>query len=141
MNRQHINLFRFFFACIDLLALNFIHLVLMVLMQRLPNLNTPQYTLLFITTNMIWLCSAYFSGIYINDKHINFERFAKRTMQTFLLFVSLTLLFIFIYKFHYSRLFVLISFVSFGMILLTGRTIFICGIGYINNKKVSAKRS
>ncbi len=140
MNTRYTNLFRFFFAFLDLSALNLIHITLMFLMEQVPVATDRYYMLFFMITNIVWLGCAYFTALYINDKVLSFERFAKRTVQSFLLFMMIILLFIFLYDYNYSRLFVILSFTGFGITLLVSRIFFILGGGYLRNKEQFNKK-
>ncbi len=124
------NLFRFFFAVMDLLALNAVHLLLIMMMDRV-NANNFEYVLLFLVNNMVWLISAYLNAVYINDANFDFERFAKRSLSAFALFSILMLLFFFLHNYAYSRLFVMLSFTGFGLTILMTRVLFLLTSFYI----------
>lgn len=141
MNITYTNLFRFFFALVDFLAINIIHLTLLLNLNRVNNSTSQKYTILFIMSNIAWLACAYITGLYINDQFINFERFAKRTLQAFTLFITSLLLFLFLYNFNYSRLFVSLNIIGIGLELLITRILFIWGVTYFGkqerfNKKI-----
>jgi putative colanic acid biosynthesis UDP-glucose lipid carrier transferase len=141
MNITYNKFFRFFFALIDFLAINIIHLALLLNLNRVHGNNSQKYTILFIVTNIAWLSCAYLTGLYVNDDFFNFERFAKRTVQAFALFITSILLFIFLLNFNYSRLFVSLNVIGIGIVLLLSRIIFIWGIEYFGkqerfNKKI-----
>ena len=87
MNKTYTNLFRFFFALIDFLAINIVHLILLLNLSRVHGINSEKYTILFVISNIAWLGSAYLSGLYINDQFFNFERFAKLTFRAFAFFI------------------------------------------------------
>jgi putative colanic acid biosynthesis UDP-glucose lipid carrier transferase len=125
MNSRYTNLFRFFFVCIDLLALNLVHTVLMLNFHRIPENGERAYGLLFLVGNMVWLMSAYSVSLYIEDAQPGVYRFAKRTVKAFMLFAICILMFAFLYHYPYSRLFILISFISFFFFLMTTRIIMI----------------
>jgi len=122
MHNRYTNLFRFFFAFLDLLAINIVHLVFSFSMTRINRFGY-EYMLLFIVFNMMWLASAYFNALYISDSHYNFERFAKRSAKTFIMFGGIIMLFIFIYHFNYSRLFVGLNLLGIGITILITRTL------------------
>jgi putative colanic acid biosynthesis UDP-glucose lipid carrier transferase len=124
MHNRYVNLFRFFFAFMDLFALNSVHLVLSFLMARVRGLEF-NYLLLFLITNMDWLASAYINAVYINDNHFNFEHFAKQSLKAFLMFSTIVLLFIFLSHISYSRMFVILNFVGFGLTILITRVLFL----------------
>lgn len=141
MNISYTNLSRFFFALVDFLAINFIHLALLLNLTRVHGSSSQKYTILFIVSNIAWLGCAYVTGLYVNDQFFNFERFAKRTVQAFALFITAILLFLFLYKFSYSRLFVSLNILGIGLALLISRIVFIWGIAYFGkqerfNKKI-----
>ncbi|MEP7110855.1 MAG: undecaprenyl-phosphate glucose phosphotransferase [Ferruginibacter sp.] len=141
MNITYTNLFRFFFALVDFLAINIIHLTLLLNLNRVHGNNSQKYTILFIVSNIAWLGCAYITGLYINDQIVNFEKFAKRTVQAFALFITALLLFIFLYNFNYSRLFVSLNILGIGIELLITRILFVWGIAYFGkqerfNKKI-----
>jgi len=140
MNGRYTNLFRIFFSFLDICALNIVHLVLILVIKTDMDTNTDKYLLLFVIMNMAWLASAYVTGLYINDTQLDFERFAKRTMQSFLFFSLGILLFIFLYKYSFSRLFVVCSFCGFSASLIVSRALFIWGSEYlISTGRVSKK--
>ena len=111
MNSRYTNLFRFFFVCVDLVALNLVNILLMLSFRRIPVEGEREYGILFLVSNMIWLVSAYGARVYIEDAHPELHRFVKRTLKAYILYVTSVLLFVFLYHYFYSRLFVVLSFV------------------------------
>lgn len=138
MNSRYINLFRPFFVCVDLLALNLVHLLLMNSMHRIPASSGPRYLTLFIVANMIWLISAYSTALYIDTSNPSFERFTKRTVKSLVLFFLGMVVFIFFYHYPFSRLFIMLSFVGFSAILLVSRAVLL-GAFYMNAAKEAKK--
>ncbi len=121
MNSRYTNLFRFFFAFVDLVALNLVHIVLMINFHRIPLGAERAYGLLFLVGNMVWLMSAYSVRLYIENARPGVYRFAKRTVKAFFLFAICIFIFAFLYHYPYSRLFIIISLTSFFIILLITR--------------------
>src|SRR6516164_9046754 len=99
MISRYTNLFRFFFVCVDLVALNLVNVVLLVSFSSVPAASEREYGLLFLVCNMIWLISAYGTRVYIEDSYPVLYRFVRRTMKAFILYVTCVLLFVFLY--HY----------------------------------------
>jgi putative colanic acid biosynthesis UDP-glucose lipid carrier transferase len=102
--------------------------------------NSKEYLILFVTNNALWVGCAYMTALYIG-KHHSHDNFFKRSIVSYLFFVGLSLLAIFLYNFPYSRSFVLLDFISFGAILLISRTFYIGAAYYLRkqyplNKKV-----
>jgi putative colanic acid biosysnthesis UDP-glucose lipid carrier transferase len=120
MNFSYTNVFRFFFALVDLLMVNLIYLTLMLLVSK----NERAYTLLIIVSNVVWLASAYATGLYINDKLFNHEKFAKRTVQAFIVFVILMLVAIVFFHISYGHYYLPVTLAVFGGSLLFSRILF-----------------
>ena len=138
MNSRSSNLFRFSFAVFDLLCLNLTHFVLMLVMQRV--VHRREYIILFLITNAAWILSAYTTALYIGKEYSN-DNFFKRSVVSFLLFCSISLLCIFLYNFSYSRLFVILVFIVFGVAVFISRTLYVGAAYYLRkqyplNKKV-----
>ncbi len=140
MKSRYTNLFRIFFSFMDLCALNIVHLVLLFFLDPGPDKLDYPYILLFGAMNLIWLGSAYLTALYINDRQLDFEGFAKRTVQAFLIFLVVVLLFIFLYKFNYSRMFIVGSFIGFASTLTLNRFFFILGARYFTGSEKFVKR-
>jgi putative colanic acid biosynthesis UDP-glucose lipid carrier transferase len=133
MNNKYINLFRFFFAFIDLLALNLIHIVMIFSLDRIPIKSERNYLYLFAAANILWLLAAYSTALYIDNANPDGDKFARRTVKTFVVFNVLILFFMFIYHYSYSRLFMVSTFVSFFAFLLITRSLLV-GISFYMNK-------
>ena len=134
MNITYTNLFRFFFALVDFLAINLIQLTLLLNSSKAQGSNSQKYTILFVVGNIAWMGCAYITGLYINDSMFNFERFAKRTFQAFALFITTILLFIFLYNFDYSRKLVSVNLMGFAGALLVSRILFIWAVAYFGKQ-------
>ncbi|MEO5893981.1 MAG: undecaprenyl-phosphate glucose phosphotransferase [Ferruginibacter sp.] len=134
MNISYTNLFRFFFALVDFLSVTIIHLALLLNLNRVHESNSREYTLLFLVSNLAWMGSAYFTGLYVDDQ-VNFDKFAKRTAQAFILFITSLLLFLFFSTFMYSRLFVSLNIIGIGLALLLSRVLFVWGIAFFGKRE------
>ena len=139
MTTRTTNLFRIFFAGMDLFALNAVHLLLITLMGRLSG-GEYQYIVYFLVANMIWLFSAYVNATYISENYFNFDQFARRSLKAFVLFSIIILLFIFLYKYNYSRLFIILNFVGFGGTIIITRLIFLLIIFYFKKGAKFSKK-
>ncbi len=140
MSSRYTSLFRFSLAAIDLVVLNLIQLILMNNMHRIPADAGPAYILLFFMANMLWLVSAYTTGLYIEDGSVNHYRFAKRSVRCLVTFFLLMVVFIFFYHYQYSRLFILSSFSIFSFVLLCMRIFVIVMSLYANKVGRPGKR-
>jgi len=140
MISRYTNLFRFFFVCVDLIALNLVNIVLMLSFRRIPAEGEREYGILFLVSNMIWLVSAYGARVYIEDAHPELHRFVKRTLKAYILYITCVLLFVFLYHYFYSRLFVVLSFV-FVLTSLTLTRLVLIGITlYFKNGNRNSRR-
>ncbi|HEX8279080.1 MAG TPA: undecaprenyl-phosphate glucose phosphotransferase [Segetibacter sp.] len=136
MNSRSSNLFRFSFAVFDLVCLNMVHFILMLILENVPG--SREYILLFIINNAAWILCAYITALYIG-KHNSTDNFFKRSVISFFLFFAISLLFIFLFNFYYSRLFVILIFIGFGIIILISRTLYV-GAAYYLRKQYPLKR-
>jgi putative colanic acid biosynthesis UDP-glucose lipid carrier transferase len=109
-------------------------------MDRIPGAAEYRYMLLFIVANMFWLISAYSTALYVDNGNPSLERFAKRTIKSLVLFFVIMLLFIFIYHYPFSRLFILLSFIGFASILLLTRALLFGASFYMNKVSKISKR-
>jgi putative colanic acid biosysnthesis UDP-glucose lipid carrier transferase len=131
--RKPLHTFRFLFLALDIIALNGINFFLIVFLGRVSS--TVPYLMVLFATNLFWLIAAYSTALYFGC-----ERFFKRTVQTCALYFSFTLFFIFFYKYSYSRLFVMLSFILFGTIVFISRFAFILSWRFIEKELIVAKK-
>ena len=66
--------------------------------------------------------------------------FAKQSLKAFILFIIIILLFIFLYNFNYSRFFIILNFIGFGLTILTTRLLFLLVIFYLKRGGKFSKR-
>lgn len=127
MNSSYINLFRFFFVCLDLFILNIVYYALVVATNKIPLNAENRYIVLFFVSNMLWLIASYSTALYVSNSNLNSMQFLKRTSKSLIMFYILVLIFIFIYHYSYSRLFILFTLFCFGFFLLLSRCLFLGG--------------
>jgi putative colanic acid biosysnthesis UDP-glucose lipid carrier transferase len=130
---RYTNFFKFFFVCVDLVALCLVHIWLILYFKEIPINNEREYGLLFLIGNIIWLLSAYSMKLYLEESHSNVYIFIKKTLKSYVAYIFGIITFVFIYHFPYSRLFVIINFSGFLFVLIITRTAMI-GIFYSLNK-------
>ncbi len=140
MNNRYINLFRFFFVCVDLFTLNIINFLLMISLDRVPGNSQQKYMVLFFVANMFWLVSGYSTALYIDSNNPSPERFAKRTVKSLIVFYIAMVAFIFVYHYSFSRLFILLSFCGFGLALLATRALLLVTTFYLSKVSKPSKR-
>jgi putative colanic acid biosysnthesis UDP-glucose lipid carrier transferase len=140
MNSRYINLFRFFFAFMDLLALNLSHAIVMIVLKRVSFDAQRGYLYLFVASNVIWLLSAYATALYIDNSNPNGNSFTKRTAKTFILFNVILLLFMFIYHYPYSRFFMACCFTTFFLFLVVSRLLLMGAFKYMQRVSADKRR-
>lgn len=140
MNSRYLNSFRFFFVLIDLFLLNTVHFILMISTHRVPRSGDQNYMILFFMANMIWLVAAYSTALYIDNSNPSFKRFTKRTIKSLIIYYISMMIFIFVYHYSFSRLFIFATFAVFGSVLLSTRFILISASKYINKVSKITKR-
>lgn len=133
-------IFRLFFLGMDLFALNAIHLVLLIIMDRIDR-SGNYYNLFFVVSNMAWLFSAYVNAVYTKANHFDFDYFSRKSGRAYLLFVVLILLFLFAVQYDYSRLFILMNLLGFGVIILLTRLLFLLIIFFLRKGGKFSKRA
>jgi len=126
----------FSFAVFDFIVINLTYFLLAGEIAGV-SLKVP-YLILGIVINISWVVSSYIVRLYIGEHYTN-SNFFKRTVQAFFLFIVIVISFIFFYHFDYSRLFVLIMFVLFFLLLLISRTILL-GISYFEKQYTIEKK-
>lgn len=139
MNSSYINLFRFFFVCVDLLVLNGLYYLLMTTTDRIPGDAEHKYLVLFFVSNMLWLVASYSTDLYVSNSNLDSRRFTRRTTKALIFFYVLEMIFIFLYHYSFSRLFILLSLSGFGFLLLIARILF-SGASYYLNKANSVSK-
>lgn len=135
MNSRFDNFFRIFFAFTDLGFLCMLHLVMLInfdFQTNSANINHVEY---FILSNAFWLISSYLTEVYLNDKILNFKKFARRTSRAFVIYVLLLLIYLAFSRFNFNLNYLVISFVVFAGYLVLSRILFLEISKYIGRKK------
>ncbi|TDH20847.1 undecaprenyl-phosphate glucose phosphotransferase [Segetibacter sp. 3557_3] len=129
--------FRLSFAVHDLLAQNVIITGLLLTLDRVEQ--SYPYMLLFVATNINWIISSYFFGLY-RGKHRSTHHFFRKSFYTFSLYFFLTLLFIYFSNNHYSRIFTIIFFSGFGTIIFISRMMYVGTAFFFSNRYQQQKK-
>ncbi|MBK0381645.1 undecaprenyl-phosphate glucose phosphotransferase [Pedobacter sp. SD-b] len=135
MNSRFDNFFRIFFAFTDLGFLCLLHLILLLNYNFDTNSANISHVVYFIMTIIFWLISSYFTEVYINDRILNFKKFARRTIRAFFIFVIFLLIYLYFSRFRFNREYLYISFAIFAFYLIISRLIFLKIATYIGKKK------
>ncbi len=135
MNSRFDNFFRIFFAFTDLGFLCLLHLVMLTTFSFQTNSANISHVEYFILSNAFWLISSYLTEVYLNDKILNFKKFARRTSRAFIIYVVLLFIYFSFSRFNFNKDYLIISFVSFAGYLVFSRLLFLEVSKYIGRKK------
>jgi putative colanic acid biosynthesis UDP-glucose lipid carrier transferase len=135
MNSRFDNFFRIFFAFTDLCFLGILHIFLLLTYNFETNTANISQVIFYIVTNIFWLISSYITEVYINDRILNFKKFARRTFRAFIIFVTLLIIYLYFSRFRFYRPYLYLSFGSFALFLFISRFVFLQIALYIGKKK------
>ena len=124
MNKLSFYSYRIILWAWDIVSLNIVLLLLAVSVERADALKDNQYFLYFLAYNMFWMASVFVTALYLAKNWLDIGNFAKETLKSYVLTILALLFFVFIFKKEYSRLFIVLSFVGFGIALFLNRFIF-----------------
>jgi putative colanic acid biosynthesis UDP-glucose lipid carrier transferase len=127
MNKQFKRYLQTSLIILDLVMLNLCFLLCrFILKRRIPDDAFNAYLNLLIYGNTMWILLCYFSGVYTEKVMLHFESFTKRTVQTFILWFILSLMYLFFSReTEISRLFILLYYVGFSIALLCVRFLYV----------------
>ena len=124
MNKLSFYTFRVILWLWDLISLNFVFLALSIFVKRADAFGSNEYFLYFLTYNLFWQASIFITALYLNENWLDIKFFIKSTIKSYFITIFSILFFVFILKKDYSRLFISLSFIGFGLILVFNRLIF-----------------
>lgn len=124
MNKSSFIFFRTLLWLWDILSLNLVLLMTSLYIVRADAINRRAYHLYFAVFNLCWMTSVYLTSLYLSKNWLDFEIFFRRTLKCYLMTVACVFLFIFLYHFPYSRVFILVCTAGFAFLLIINRVIF-----------------
>lgn len=124
MNKLSFYTFRVVLWLWDLVSLNVVLLALSIFIKRAEVFNNNDYLPYFLVFNLLWLASVFLTALYLNENWLDIKYFIKSTIKSFFITIFGILFFVFIFKKDYSRLFISMSFIGFGLILIINRLVF-----------------
>lgn len=133
-NKQSFDFYRTVLWIWDLLSLNLVLYICILTISRANALGDIEYLLYFAAYNLSWMGVVYVNALYLSKDWLNFESFSKRTLKCYLFTLLLTLIGIFLYHYSYSRLFITISFLGFGLMLVVNRVSFFMLVQYLRSQ-------
>jgi putative colanic acid biosysnthesis UDP-glucose lipid carrier transferase len=124
MNKLSFTFFRTLLWLWDIISLNLALFLTSLFISRANVIDLKEYHLYFAVFNLSWMVSVYLTALYLSKNWLDFESFFKRTLKCFTLTTSSIFLFIFLYHYQYSRFFIIVSVISFAVILIINRIVF-----------------
>ena len=124
MNKLSFNFFRTLLWLWDIISLNLALFLTSIFISKADVINQKEYHLYFAVFNLSWMSAVYLTALYLSKNWLDFESFFKRTLKCFMLTTSSIFVFIFLYHYQYSRIYIIVSFVSFATILTINRIVF-----------------
>ncbi|MEZ2440963.1 putative colanic acid biosynthesis UDP-glucose lipid carrier transferase [Chitinophaga sp. W3I9] len=109
---------------LDFIWLNVLFFLTSSWLQRYDRMQDINVDIFLVVSNLSWLVALYTTGIYFLSQQLSFDRIARKTIQSILLYLLLLLLSLFLTKQLYSRLFILSYCSSFLCMVLLGRWLF-----------------
>ncbi|RFM36696.1 undecaprenyl-phosphate glucose phosphotransferase [Chitinophaga silvisoli] len=88
-----------------------------------------------LASNIAWVIALYTTGIYFMSQQMSYERIARKTIQGILLYLLLILLFVFLNKEAYNRIFIITYCTLFLIIVLADRLFFYMLTHYLLQRK------
>lgn len=127
MNQQFKRYLQLSLIFMDLFMMNFCFLLLgYILNHRIPSLWDKTYMSFLFYANIIWILLCFFSGTYTEKVMLQFESFTKRTVQVFLVWFILSMMYLFFSRIvEISRLFTFYFFLSFPVGLFINRFLYV----------------
>ncbi len=94
--------------------------------EKIPSEYFNAYLLFWLFLNTFWLLLSFLFGTYADQLIINFESFAKRTGQIFILWMISILFYLFFSRsFEVSRFFIVVTIISFSFGLFLNRFLYL----------------
>ncbi len=140
MNSRFDNFFRIFFAFTDLGFLSLLHLLMLLNFGFQTNSANISHVEFFIVNNIFWLASSYVTEVYINDRILNFKKFARRTFRSVVLYCILLAIYLYFSRFSFNQSYLIISFSAFLSYLLLSRIALLQVAKYIGRKKLAVNK-
>ena len=127
MNKQFERYLKISLVALDLVILNIIYiLVEFVIIKRIASNDLQSYFQYLIISNGLWLFLSFICRTYAGKIILNFDYFTKRTVQVYMLWVITMLVYLFFTReFVLSRLYIVITLVSFGFGLFLNRFLYL----------------
>lgn len=141
MNARFSRLLQFYGISTDFLALNSVYLTAKYLMRENIAWESIEYVHFWICLNTAWLIISWLNNLYSESKMASFEAFARTTMHIYFYWLVTVLIFLyFTRQMDLSRIFIIVILVSFGIMLLANRFLFLVARTYMRQKHLLTRK-
>ncbi len=141
MNARFSRLLQFYGISTDFLVLNSVYFTAKHLMRTNLDRESIQFLHFWICVNAAWLILSWLGNLYSEKKMSSFESFSRSTMHVYFYWlVMVTLFLLFARLLDISRIFISVVLVSFGIMLLTNRFLFLVARTYMRQKNMMTRK-
>ena len=141
MNQQFYRMLRLSFMVLDFFMLNVTFAILLKLYDsRIDEAIKTNYVYLLIVLNFSWVITTSLFRIYQHISLGTFETFSRATLRAYIYFVAVVVLYIFLFKADLSRIFTLTLLLSFFVVLLLNRLVYLFALQYFRTRDFLIKK-
>ncbi|HEV7329766.1 MAG TPA: undecaprenyl-phosphate glucose phosphotransferase [Flavisolibacter sp.] len=141
MNNRFSRLLQFFEITMDFSSLNAVFFITQYLMRNDIVSDTTEYSYFWLWVNTAWLLTSWISHLYSEKVMGSFEMFSRRTMHTYFYWLLLIMMYLFFArKLEISRLFITVVLLSYGIMLLLNRLMFLMVRSYMREKQMFCRK-
>jgi putative colanic acid biosynthesis UDP-glucose lipid carrier transferase len=141
MNARFSRLLQFYGISTDFLVLNSVYLTAKYLMRENIGGYNPEYTNFWICLNASWLIISWLGNLYSDKRMASFELFSRSTVRIYFYWLVAVMIYLFFTRqMELSRLFIIVVLVSFGIMLLTNRFLFLLARTYMRQKHLLTRK-
>lgn len=141
MNSRFTRLLQFYGISTDFLVLNSVYLTARHLMRSNIDVVSLEYLHFWICLNASWLIISWLNGLYTEKRMASFEGFSRSTMHTYFYWLVAVMVYLFFTRqLEISRLFIIVVLMSFGIMLLTNRFLFLVARTYMRQKHLLTRK-
>lgn len=136
MNRQLKRYLQISLVLLDLIMLNLCFIIpRWIFDNRISETTIKAYISFWIFANASWMILSFISGNYFEKIILQFETFTKRTIQVYILWIIMMLLYLFFSReLQVSRFFIITFIICFGMAVLVNRFLYVGIRNYFKTK-------
>lgn len=127
MNKQFERYLKLSLIVLDLLLLNIFYFIAELIFHNITaEQGTGSYFEYRIISNALWLIVSFFSRVYQGKAILNFDSFARRTVQVYIFWVIAVLTYLYFTRdFSLSRLYIVVTLAGFSVGLILNRFLYL----------------